>query len=220
MAADPRAPTWASLASAALVEEARAGEARAFAELTRRYRPRIHAFALQLTGDPSDAEDIAQDTFLQAFRRLPEFRAASEFYTWIYRIALHLGLNVRRRNARRRCEPLDDPRVELAVAADAGGDPRRAAELRQIYARLLVTLDGLPASQRAAVVLVALQGLSHEEAGRVLACRAGTVAWRLHRARRQLGAALRAAVPPTPGADGQLREEDSLLIRLLPATPG
>ncbi len=175
---------------AELVARARAGDADAFAELTRRYRPRIHALALHLTGDADDAEDIAQETFLRAYRRLPEFRAASEFYTWIYRIGVNLSLNLQRANKRRRTTSMDDPRVALAVQVDASGDPRRAAELRQIYGRLIAALDRLSAPMRSTVVLVALQGLTHEQAGVVLDCPSGTIAWRLHEARLKLAAAL------------------------------
>jgi RNA polymerase sigma-70 factor (ECF subfamily) len=76
------------------------------------------------------------------------------------------------------------------VAVDAYGDPRRAAELRQTYARLVAALDRLSPTLRSTVVLVSLQGLSHEEAAAVLGCPAGTVAWRIHEARNQLRAAL------------------------------
>src|SRR5688500_9471114 len=77
-----------------------------------------------------------------------------------------------------------DPRIERAIAIDADGNPRRAAELRQTYARLLRALDSLPAEMRTTVVLVALQGLSHGEAAVVQRCSEGTISWRMHEARR------------------------------------
>lgn len=175
---------------AELVTRALAGDRRAFAELTRRYRPRIFALALHLLGDRDDAEDVAQETFLRAFDRLAEFRGAAEFYTWIYRIAVNLALNLSRQKRRRRHAPMDDPRVALAVQVDASGDPRRAAELRQVYTRLLAALDALSPVLRSTVVLVALQGLSHDEAAAVLDCSPGTIAWRIHDARQRLHAAL------------------------------
>ena len=76
------------------------------------------------------------------------------------------------------------------MAVDAYGDPRRAAELRQTYARLVGALDRLSPTLRSTVVLVALQGLSHDEAAAVLGCPSGTVAWRIHEARNQLRASL------------------------------
>ena len=94
---------------------------------------------------------------------------------------------------------MDDTRVEKAIAVDAAGDPVRAAELRQTYSRLLAALDRLPADMRTTVVLVALQGLSQAEAAVVLGCPAGTIAWRMHAARKHLSKALRTLRPkPLP----------------------
>jgi RNA polymerase sigma-70 factor (ECF subfamily) len=184
-----------SLPSAELVLQAQQGRQGAFSELMRRYRPRIHALALQLTGDAHDADDIAQETFLRAYRSLGEFRAAADFYTWIYRIAVNLALNIKRHKGRHPAVTMNDPRVTLAVQIDSYGDPRRAAELRETYTRLVEALDRLPEHLRSAVVLVTLQGLTHEEAGAVLGCQSGTIAWRLHEARQQLGAALEPTSP-------------------------
>lgn len=177
-------------AAARLVSLAKAGDLRAFEELVRRYRRRIFALALHLTGSTSDADDIAQDVFMSAYRALPEFEGKSEFFTWVYRMAVNRSLNVRRDRGRRPLDPLDDPRVELAISVDAGGDPQRAAELRQTYARLLRGLDALPAEMRTTVVLVALQGMAHGEAAVVQKCSEGTIAWRIHEARGRLRTAL------------------------------
>ena len=197
------------LSPAELVSRAQEGDRGAFSELMRRYRPRIHALALHLTGDAHDADDVAQEAFLRAYQSLSQFRAAAEFYTWVYRIAVNLSLNVKRAHGRRRAVGMDDPRVALAVAVDASGDPRRAAELRQIYSRLIAALDRLSAPLRSTVVLVALQGLTHDQAGAVLGCPSGTIAWRLHAARKELAAAL-----APPAAD---RHEESGLGVLWPS---
>ncbi len=180
------------LAASLLVARAKAGDAEAFAELVRRYRKRIFALALHLTKSSSEADDIAQEVFLKAYRALDQFEGRSEFFTWVYRMAVNRSLNARRDRERRGETDMDDPRLELAVAADAKGDPRRAAELRQTYAQLLRALDGLPADMRTTVVLVALQGMSHAEAGVVQKISEGTIAWRMHEARRRLAAALAA----------------------------
>jgi RNA polymerase sigma-70 factor, ECF subfamily len=169
-----------------LVDAARAGDARAFDELVRRYRPRIFALALHLTGRPSDADDITQDAFIKAYSRLQEFEGRSEFFTWLYRIALHRALNVKRDQGRRRAVGLDDPRVTVAVAVDAEGDPRRALELQERYAHLLAAFDRLSPVLRTTVVLTTLQGLSYREAAVVLEASEGTIAWRVHEARKQL----------------------------------
>lgn len=175
-------------AAAELVARAKAGDPRAFDDLVRRYRRRIFACALHISGSDSEADDITQDVFLSAFRALDGFEGRSEFFTWVYRMTVNRSLNARRNKQRRGEQPIldDDPRIDLAVEIDAGGDPRRAAELRQTYARLLRALDSLPAEMGTSVVLVALQGLSHGEAAVVQRCSEGTIAWRMHEARRRL----------------------------------
>jgi RNA polymerase sigma-70 factor (ECF subfamily) len=174
--------------AARLVAAAKAGDAQAFEELVRRYRKRIFALALHLTGTPSDADDIAQDVFMRAFRALDRFEGRSEFFTWVYRMAVNRSLNVKRDKGRRSEDPIDDkdPRIEYAVSVDSGGDPAKAAELRATYARLLRGLDSLPAEMRTTVVLVVLQGMSHGEAAVVQKCSEGTIAWRMHEARTRL----------------------------------
>ncbi len=178
----------AAAAAALLVARAKAGDQRAFDELVRRYRKRIFALALHLSGSESDADDITQDVFIRAYRALDRFEGRSEFFTWVYRLAVNRALDARRARARRSESSIDDvdPRIERAIAVDAGGDPRRAAELRQTYARVLCALDALPAEMRTTVVLVALQGLSNAEAAVVQKCSRGTIAWRMHEARRRL----------------------------------
>src|SRR5256885_262049 len=125
----------------ALVAAAKTGDARAFDALVNRYRKRIYALALHITGSTSEADDIAQDVFFKAYRALPGFEGRSEFFTWVYRMTVNRSLNVRRDSARRGEDTLDDPRLELALAVDLRKNPGREAELRQQYARLLRALD-------------------------------------------------------------------------------
>jgi RNA polymerase sigma-70 factor, ECF subfamily len=174
----------------ALVAAAKAGDQRAFEALVRRYRKRIYALALHMTRSASEADDIAQDVFLKAFRALPQFEGRSQFFTWVYRMAVNRSLNVKRDRARRGEDTIDDPRLELAVAVDARGNPGREAELRQTYARLLRALDQLPADMRTTVILVSLQGMSHGEAGIIQKVSDGTIAWRMHEARRRMHEAM------------------------------
>ena len=169
---------------------AKAGDQGAFSELVSRYRSRIVALALHLTGAESEAEDIAQDVFLKAYQKLPGFEGRSQFFTWVYRMAVNRSLNARRDRKRRRETAMDDPRVARAVEVDAGGDPERAAVLRETYTRLVLALDQLPAPMRTTVVLVVLQGFSHAEASVVQGCSVGTIAWRIHEARSKLREAM------------------------------
>ncbi|MCS6798911.1 MAG: sigma-70 family RNA polymerase sigma factor [Myxococcota bacterium] len=185
--------------ASALVDAARTGDRRAFSELVRRYRPRIYALALQLTGSASEADDVTQDAFLRAFANMSRFEGRSEFFTWLYRIALNRALNGRRDGRRRQRVDMDDPRVQAALAVDAGGDPRRAMELRETYAQLVAALDALSPVLRTTVVLTVLQRLSQREAAVVLGTTEGTVAWRIHEARRQMRETLRRLQrEPTP----------------------
>jgi len=174
----------------ALVAAAKAGDARAFEALVSRYRKRIFALALHITRSASEADDIAQDVFLKAYRALPEFEGRSQFFTWVYRMTVNRSLNVRRDRARRGEDVLDDPRLELAIAVDARSNPSREAELRQSYARLLRALDSLPIDMRTTVILVSLQGLAHGEVAVVQKVSEGTIAWRMHEARRRLHEAM------------------------------
>jgi RNA polymerase sigma-70 factor (ECF subfamily) len=196
-----------------LVAGAKSGDPRAFDELVRRYRGRVFALALHLSGSESDADDITQDVFLRAYHTLSEFEGRSEFFTWVYRLTVNRSLDARRARARRSESSIeqDDPRLERAVQVDSGGDPRRAAELRQTYALLLRALDALPAEMCTTVVLVALQGLSNGEAAVVQKCSPGTIAWRLHEARSRLQTAMSSNRIASQKATGTSPHLESLL---------
>ena len=174
----------------ALVAAAKGGDQQAFDMLVKRYRKRIYALALHICKSTSEADDITQDVFLKAYSALGEFEGRSEFFTWVYRMTVNRALNVRRDRARRGEDTIDDPRLELAVAVDSRSNPGKAAELRQSYARLLRALDGLPADMRTTVILVCMQGMSHGEVAVVQNVSEGTIAWRMHEARRRMNEAM------------------------------
>ncbi len=175
----------ASAPDADLVTASRDGDRRAFAELVRRYRPRIMALALQMTASRADSDDITQEVFLQALEGLPGFGGRCAFYTWLYRIALNTILEARS-SRQRRVVDLDDPRVSLAVAVDASHNPAHATELRETYIQLVRAFDTLSPLLRSTVALITLQGLSLAAAAEVMGTTEGTVAWRMHEARDQL----------------------------------
>lgn len=174
--------------AALLVARAKAGDPHAFDALVRRYRKRIFALALHLSGSESDADDIVQDVFLRAYCAFDQFEGRSELFTWLYRLTINRALDARRTRARRSESSIDeaDPRIERALEVDARGDPRRAAELRETYARALRALDALSPEMKTTIVLVALQGLSNAEAAVVQGCSRGTIAWRLHEGYKRL----------------------------------
>ena len=211
--------------AAELVARAKAGDAAAFDELVRKYRPRVYSLALHLTGQASDADDITQDAFLKAYHKLPEFEGRSEFFTWIYRITLHRALNSKRDRMRRRTVPLADPRLVAAVAVDSHGDPECAAQLRDRYRALLEVFDRLSPLLQTTVVLTTLQGLSYKEAAVVLETTEGTVAWRIHEARRKMQDYLdaldagRARAKRRPMSDSAVFRLEKALMQLVPVVP-
>lgn len=211
--------------AAELVARAKAGDSAAFDELVRKYRARVYSLALHLTGQASDADDITQDAFLKAYHKLPEFEGRSEFFTWIYRITLHRALNAKRDRKRRQTVPLDDPRLVAAVAVDAGGDPERATQLRDRYRALLEAFDQLSPLLQTTVVLTTLQGLSYKEAAVVLDTTEGTIAWRVHEARRKMTGYLEsletglARAKRRPMTDSAIFRLERALQQLVPAMP-
>ena len=211
--------------AAELVARAKRGDSSGFDDLVRKYRPRVYALALHLTGQESDADDITQDAFLKAYHKLPEFEGRSEFFTWIYRITLHRALNAKRDKSRRRTVPFDDPRLIAAVAVDAPGDPERAAQLRDRYRALLEAFDRLSPLLQTTVVLTTLQGLSYKEAAVVLETTEGTIAWRVHEARRKLRSYLN-GLDEGPGrarrrpmSDSAVHRLEKALMQLIPVAP-
>ncbi len=195
--------------ASALVEAAKSGDPAAFDILARRYRSRIFALALHLTGSRSEADDITQDAFLRAYKNIGRFEGRSEFFTWLYRIALNRALNARRDRRRRITMSIDDPRLTMALAVDAGGDPRRTLELRETYTTLLRAFDNLSPLLRTTIALTLLQGFSYKEAAVVLETTEGTIAWRVHEGRRKMRETMNKLLKdPTPVERLRVAEEN------------
>jgi len=184
----------------ALVDQARAGDVGAFEMLVRRHQGWVFTLALRMLGDRAEAEDMAQEIFLKAYRGLKRFKGASRFSTWLYAIASHHCLN--QLEARRR-QPLpqgwaggrpDHGETDPPTAVDRLADqaPRADALLeRTDLARIVQTeLANLTAEHRIILVLRDIQGLSYEEIAQALGLELGTVRSRLHRARMEMRARL------------------------------
>lgn len=176
-----------------LVDRARAGDRAAFAELVRRYGPRVRRLARQLVRGHADADDVAQEAFVRAQQALPRFDGRSEFFTWIYRIAVNLSLNRARSLAVRRNVDVDDPGLEGALVEKrpTGGDPAHALDRQRVASALIEEIEGLPEGLRATLLLVCVEGVAQDEAASILGCSSGTVAWRVHEARKRLREKLR-----------------------------
>jgi RNA polymerase sigma-70 factor (ECF subfamily) len=160
---------------AARVARAREGNLDAFDELVREHGPAVYRVAYRLLGDRADAEDAAQDAFLQAWRSLRNFRADSAFSTWMYRIATNRCLDELRR--RRETEPLD----EEGPSQHPG--PEQVVVARSEFEILRQAIDTLSVAQRAALILREFEGLSYEEIAQILDISVSAVKSRIHRAR-------------------------------------
>ena len=175
-----------------LVTAAREGDAEAFGLLVRRHQRRVYRLAVHLLKSGAEAEDVTQDTFVRAYGALDRFDGRSEPFTWIYRICVNLSLNALRSRKTRRASSPDDPRIEglLVDNRPAAGSPARSTADKQLGRALVEGIDELSDTLRTTLVLVCIDGLSHAEAGEVLGCPEGTIAWRVHEARKKLRAIL------------------------------
>jgi RNA polymerase sigma-70 factor (ECF subfamily) len=172
-----------------LVDAARAGNAEAFGTFVRRHQRRVYRLAVHLLKNGAEAEDVTQEAFVRAYGALDRFDGRSEPFTWLYRITVNLSLNaIRSRKTSRNATTTDDPRIEAALVERRPGlaDPARQATDRELAAALVEGIDSLSETLRTTLILVAIDGLSHAEAGAVLGCPEGTVAWRVHEARKKL----------------------------------
>ena len=170
------------------IERAQKGDRAAFGRLVRLHHRRIYACAAQMLGDRGEAEDAVQETFLRAYRAIDRFDGRAELSTWLYRICINVSLNALRRRKRTDAADVNDPRIPEPAADPSQGnsDPRHALEGAELYRRLATALDELSPSLRSTVVLVLLEGMPQKDAAEVLGCSEGTVAWRVHEARRRL----------------------------------
>ena len=175
-----------------LIERARRGEVEAFMQLVREYEHRVFQLAFNLTRNREDAADLAQETFLQAFRAIKAFRGNSSFYTWLHRIAVNLGLNFLKKHRRTSnyLEDLDslEKKGRGGELAEAGGIPSVEDSWlsEELKINLEKALDELPPAFRATFFLVVQEGMSHKQAAELLGCSENTVSWRIHEARKRL----------------------------------
>ena len=163
----------------ALVEAARRGEEAALSLIYRRYRPRVFSVIARMVG-AHDAEEVTQEVFLRAFRALDRFRAEAQLSTWLYRIAVNAALSERTRRG------VERSRAAPAVEAEALAAPAEAERDPALRAKLERAVAALPPGYRAVLVLHDIEGLEHEEIGRVLGCRVGTSKSQLHKARGKM----------------------------------
>jgi RNA polymerase sigma-70 factor (ECF subfamily) len=172
------------------------GDPDAFGVLFTRHRDRLWAVALRTTGNPEDAADALQEALISAFKRAADFRGDAQVTTWLHRIVVNASLDRLRRNKVRAAQPLPDDlddyasRGAVVGSAEESGDPAAEAVRTDQRTAVLAALAQLPGDQRAALVLVDMEGYPVEEAARILGCPTGTVKSRCARGRRKMLALL------------------------------
>jgi RNA polymerase sigma-70 factor, ECF subfamily len=194
-------PTVRGDADTNLVRAAQSGASEAYCELVRRYQDRIYTVIAGMVTDREDALDLTQETFLKAYTALGCFRREAGFYTWLYRIAVHLCIDYSRKRKRRQ-EPLPldeylrrDPSAEPEDPSPAC-DPERATLNLHLRAAIRTALPRLTEPFRTAVILHDVEGLSQQEVAKIMNCPCGTAKSRIQRGRGQLRDLLRPFVQP------------------------
>jgi RNA polymerase sigma-70 factor, ECF subfamily len=179
-----------------LVRRVQRGDKSAFDLLVRKYQHKVVKLVLRYVRNPAEAEDIAQEAFIKAYRALPQFRGDSAFYTWMYRIAINTAKNSlasRDRSPIRYDLDLTDPEESHSVQTrlQDPDTPEGMALTEEIRLIVNSAIDALPEELKTAIVLRELDGLSYEEIAAAMECPVGTVRSRIFRAREAIDKRLR-----------------------------
>lgn len=181
-----------------LIDQTLAGRREAFGLLVERYQHRLYHGLLHVLGSAEDAQDVAQDAFVNAFEKLASFKGQAAFYSWLFRIALNAGVSAKRKTrrmtvsveARREAaglEPADD---------DPSNEPSHAMHVSDRQRLVRQALSELSEEFRTALVLKEMDGMSYEEIATVVDVPLGTVRSRIHRARMEMRAKLGLLLKP------------------------
>ena len=178
-----------------LVKRSQQGDTFAYDDLVRRYQERIYATIYHMTANHEDANDLAQEAFIKAYQALKSFKGDSSFYTWVYRIAVNKTINFLKQRKNKIHLSLNDLDFNAEndpdlVALISEKTPRRDIALSELQEKLNGAMLKLSEVHRLVVTLHDVQGLSHEEIGKIMDCNIGTVRSRLFYARQQLQAYL------------------------------
>jgi len=190
---------------AALVDACQKGKMQAFEALIAKYQDRVYNTVLRMCGNPDDAADLCQETFVRALEKIRDFRGQSRFYTWLFRIAVNMTISHRRRAGRVKFVSLaPDPELDNTQAAAMTsriaerreGNPAQAAMDRDSHQRVLEALEALDDEYRVVVVLRDIEEMNYQQMAATLALPIGTVKSRLHRGRCLLREKLADALGP------------------------
>lgn len=175
-----------------IIARAQNGDPRAFETLVRTHQNAMYGVALRILSNADDAEDVTQNAFVTAWRRLPEFRADAKFSTWMYRIVSNLALNAARDRSRR-ADATDD--IEGAGEhgrwlQPAPSDPQQVAQQSALMDAIRVALDGLPPDLRLCWLLREVERCTYQEVADITKVGLDTARGRIYRARLQLAEAM------------------------------
>ncbi len=191
-------PAQADVSELELVRQCQAGRADAFDELVTRYRTRIFAMIYNMVHNEQDAWDLAQDSFLKAWRSIKRFRGKSSFYTWLYRIVMNVTIDwLRKKQIRGGGTEFDDSiqlkQVDPASKTLPKADPLPHAGLEraEVRARIDSAIEQLSPDHRAVILMKEIEEMQYHEIAEALGCSIGTVMSRLFYARKKLQNLLR-----------------------------
>lgn len=186
-----------------LVERVQRGDKQAFGLLVAKYQRKLARLLSRLIRDPAEVEDVAQETFIKAYRALPSFRGDSAFYTWLYRIGINTAKNFLVSQGRRAPTTTDFDSEEAETFEDGDqlrdiNTPERLMMTRQIGDTVNAAMEALPEELKTAIVLREIEGLSYDEIATIMDCPIGTVRSRIFRAREAISEKLKPLLDTAP----------------------
>lgn len=193
--AEPAEPDDVKQHVARLVARTKKGDRDAYRELVERYQKRVYGIVYGMLHSREDAMELSQDVFIKVFQRIGEFEEKSSFYTWVYRIAVNLAIDFRRKEWKKTHTEYDDDLADDGI--DDGvfqrdrRNPEQMSQDRQLGEQIEKALAGLPEEQRAVLVMREVEGLSYEQMAEMLDCPIGTIMSRLFYARKKMQQSLK-----------------------------
>ena len=192
-----------------LVKRVQRGDSAAFDLLVRKYQHRIAALIGRYVADWSECQDVAQETFIRAYRAIGNFRGDAQFYTWLHRIAVNTAKNhlvaLGRRPPGADIDVADAEQFDSGVRLRDNDTPEREMMRRQMEQTVLRAVEGLPEELRVAISLREVEGLSYEEIAQRMGCPVGTVRSRIFRAREAIDQELKPLMDDETSAERATR---------------